>query len=77
MAEKIRGVAIPHLKAWRIARTISQTELAEQAHVSRATITRAERGAIVSFPNVRTLAKVLGLTVAQMQREPSADADRE
>jgi len=73
VAEKIRGVAIPHLKAWRIAHTLSQTELAEQAHVSRATITRAERGEIVSFPNVRAIAKVLDLTVAQMQREPPAD----
>ncbi|HEV8194041.1 MAG TPA: helix-turn-helix transcriptional regulator [Ktedonobacterales bacterium] len=69
VAEKIRGVTLPHLRAWRIAQTISQTELAEKAHVSRATITRAERGEIVSFANVRAIAAALDVTVKQLQTE--------
>ncbi len=71
--EKMRGVSVPHLRAWRIVRTISQTELAERAHVSRGTITRAEKGQTVSFPNVRAFAEVLGVTVAELQHAPPTE----
>lgn len=67
-----RGLALPHLSAWRIARVMSQAELADKAGVSRGTITRAERGEIVSFENVRKIADALSVTVKQLQTEEPA-----
>lgn len=63
MAEKVRGVALPYLKAWRLRKLMAQTELADRAGVARATVTRAERGdEVVSFANVRKLAEALGIS---------------
>ena len=62
VAERTRGVPIPHLRAWRQAKYLSQLELGERAGLSRITITRAERGESVSFPNIRKLAEALGVT---------------
>lgn len=62
MAERTRGVPVPHLRAWRQAKYLSQLELGERAGLSRITITRAERGEAVSFPNIRKLAEALGVT---------------
>lgn len=62
MAERTRGVPIPHLRAWRQAKYLSQLELGERAGLSRITITRAERGESIGFPNIRKLAAALGVT---------------
>lgn len=70
VAEKlVRGVAVPHLRAWRILRALSQTELAEKAKVVRGTVARAERGEAVSFANIRAFAEVLRVTPEQLQNE--------
>jgi len=71
MAEKTRGLPLPHLKAWRIRKFIGQSELADKAGLARATVTRAERGdAVVSFVNIRKLAEVLGISPDDLLREP-------
>lgn len=70
MAEKVRGRALPHLRAWRMRRALSQAELAEAAGVVRGTVARAERGGVVSFPNIRQLADALYITVDQLDEEP-------
>lgn len=72
MAEKEqRGATLPHLAAWRKYVALTQNELAQRADVSRATITRAERGEPVSLPNVRAIAKALDITVQQLYRAPA------
>jgi transcriptional regulator with XRE-family HTH domain len=71
VAYKTRGIAIPHLSEWRISRVMSQSELADKASVARSTITRAERGEIVSFENVRKIAQALSITPQQLQHAPT------
>lgn len=72
MAEKARGLPLPHLRAWRIKKLIGQSELADRAKLARATVTRAERGdEVVSFANIRKLAEVLGISADDLlNREP-------
>ena len=71
MAEKARGLALPHLRAWRIKKLIGQSELADKAALARATVTRAERGdTVVSFANIRKLAEVLGISADELLSEP-------
>ena len=70
MAYKARGLALPHLEAWRIRRAMNISELAEKASVSRGTVTNAENGRIVGFPNMRKLAAALGITVEQLHHAP-------
>jgi transcriptional regulator with XRE-family HTH domain len=69
MAQKLRGRALPYLRAWRIHRALGQAELAEAAGTSRGTIVRAESGGVVSFANMRALAKALTVTVEQLVSE--------
>ena len=73
MAEKVRGLPLPHLRAWRIKRLIGQSELADKAGLARATVTRAERGdTVVSFVNIRKLAGVLGVSPDDLLSEPES-----
>ena len=73
MAEKVRGLPLPHLRAWRIKRLIGQSELADKAGLARATVTRAERGdTVVSFVNIRKLAGVLGISPDDLLSEPES-----
>lgn len=65
-----RGVILAHLAAWRRYVALTQKELAERAHVSRPTIARAESGEPVSLPNVRAIARALGITVQQLYQAP-------
>lgn len=71
MAEKTRGLPLPHLRAWRIKKLVGQSELADRAGLARATVTRAERGdAVVSFTNIRKLADVLGISADDLLSGP-------
>lgn len=74
--ERVRGVELPYLRAWRIHKAISQSELIERSGLARSTIARAETGKeVVSFPNIRKLADVLGVSPEQLMRvDPEADA---
>jgi transcriptional regulator with XRE-family HTH domain len=74
MAEKMRGLPLPYLKAWRIKKFIGQGELADMAKLARATVTRAERGdEVVSFANIRKLAEALGITPDQLLKAPDGE----
>ena len=73
MAEKVRGLPLPHLRAWRVKKLIGQSELADKAGLARATVTRAERGdTVVSFVNIRKLAGVLGISPDDLLSEPES-----
>jgi transcriptional regulator with XRE-family HTH domain len=74
MAEKSRGLPLPHLREWRVKKLIGQSELADLAKIARATVTRAERGdEVVSFANIRKLAQVLGISPDDLLRKPPVD----
>lgn len=61
-----RGVPLPALRRWRLARTLTQEELATRAAVGRTTIARIESGANpAEARTLRKLAQALGV-------EPSA-----
>ena len=63
MAEKVRGLPLPHLKVWRMRKLLGQAELAEKSGLAKSTIARAERGdEVVSFANIRKLAEALGIS---------------
>ncbi|HZC04073.1 MAG TPA: helix-turn-helix transcriptional regulator [Ktedonobacterales bacterium] len=64
--KRLRGVRLPHLAAWRRYNLLTQGELAERAHVARATINRAERGDSVSLENARQIAEALNTTPQQI-----------
>ncbi len=67
MAEKMRGLPLPYLKAWRVHRFMSQGELVDKTGLPRSTVARAETGdAIVGFPNIRKLAEALGVTPEEL-----------
>jgi DNA-binding XRE family transcriptional regulator len=67
MAEQVRGRPLPHLKAWRINKLMTQAQLIEKSGVARATVVRAERGSeSVSFANIRKLAEALGITTDEL-----------
>jgi transcriptional regulator with XRE-family HTH domain len=65
----IRGVTVPHLRAWRNLRALTQAELAEKSNVSRATISSAEGGARIWVSHVRSLADALDVTPEDLQRQ--------
>lgn len=75
MAEVVeRGVKLPHLRAWRRDRGLTQGELAAAAKIAPSTIMRAERGDAVRLPNARRLAAALGIEYRQLVKEsPEAD----
>lgn len=77
--ERVRGVELPYLRAWRIRLAIGQNELVERSGLARSTVARAETGKeVVSFPNIRKLAEALGITPEQLIREdPDAGQDRQ
>jgi transcriptional regulator with XRE-family HTH domain len=59
----ITRVTLPYLRAWRIKRLLSQSELAEMSHIAKSTLARLEKGdqtAILS--TVGKLAKALNIS---------------
>lgn len=65
----VRGVSIPDLRALRQVRGLTRAELARQAGVSPATITRLETGQrLASIRILRQLAPALGLSVGDLLR---------
>lgn len=58
---------LPRLKAVRLAKMLSQEELAEKSGVSRVAITRLERGTVdARFKTVRQLAAALGVEPTEL-----------
>lgn len=63
MAEaQYRGLAVPHLAAWRNYRIMSQQQLANNSGVSRSAIADAEQGKRVRASNIHKLAGALAIT---------------
>jgi DNA-binding XRE family transcriptional regulator len=65
-----RGLTVPHLRAWRESRILTQDELAEKSGVSAATISSAERGHAIQIPKIGRLAKALGVDRVTLVNEP-------
>jgi len=53
------GVHVPHLRAVRTSRLLSQARLAHQAHVDRGTVINAEKGLPIKPMSMGRLAKAL------------------
>jgi transcriptional regulator with XRE-family HTH domain len=72
MGEQVRGRPLPHLKAWRIHKLLTQADLIAKSGVARATLVRAERGdEVVSFANIRKLAEALEISTDDLlQSDP-------
>lgn len=66
------GVVVPSLQTWRLKRLKTQKELAEAAHVSRATVANAERGSRIAYASAEKLAIALDTTVDALQETPEA-----
>jgi transcriptional regulator with XRE-family HTH domain len=70
--EVVRGTPLPRLRAVRIARLLTQQELARAAGVGYTTINRLERGdAPAELRTVRKLAAALGVEPAALGVEPA------
>lgn len=69
MMAAMRGVQVPHLKAWRLARLMTQNELAAKSGVSRGTVINAENGAVINTSNVKKLAAALGIGAQRLLNE--------
>jgi transcriptional regulator with XRE-family HTH domain len=66
---------LPRLKSVRLAKMLSQEELAEKAGLTRVAITRLERGDVdARFRTVRKLAEALGVEPTELTEAASADA---
>lgn len=61
--------ALPHLKAWRVYRLLSQAKLAQAASVGEMTVVRLERGGEANELTIYKLAKALDVTVQQLLEE--------
>jgi transcriptional regulator with XRE-family HTH domain len=64
------GVALPHLRAWRVHALMSQHQLAAKAEVGPATVARLELGGRANQLTVQRLANALTITPRQLMREP-------
>ena len=60
------GIAIPHLRAWRLSVGLGQSELGNVAGVSPFTIRNIENGELAKFPTIGKLASALKLTRQQL-----------
>ena len=73
MAEmrKTRGIALPHLIAWRKKRLMTQRDLAAVSGVSQSSITQLETGEHTArVATVRKLAEALNVTTDDLLRDP-------
>jgi transcriptional regulator with XRE-family HTH domain len=60
---------VPSLRHWRVRHYWTQRQLAEQAHVSVATVANGEQGHPISLISAQKLADTLGVTVKQLQSD--------
>lgn len=73
VAPRVTTVRLPSLRYWRVRRAWHQEELAKHAGVSMATLWRIETGRPATLDTVRKLAEALGVSPADLQRQPPAD----
>jgi len=67
-----RGVLVPNLKRVRMRRALTQKQLATMAHVSRQTVSRAEKGLDARITSVARLARALKVDPEELQQQPPA-----
>jgi DNA-binding XRE family transcriptional regulator len=70
-----RGIALPHLKAWRDWAYLSQSQLAARAEIHEQTIKNIERGRFggTQTYTAQAIAQALGISVHQLaEEEPPA-----
>lgn len=67
--QRQRGIAIPHLAAWREFRNKTRNELAGLIGVNPSVISRVENGGHCEFHTAKNIAVVLALTPQQLLYE--------
>jgi transcriptional regulator with XRE-family HTH domain len=68
-------VTLPHLRAWRLSRLLSQAELARRARLTPETISRAENGRRITVVTARRLARALKIEREALLSPPSQQQD--
>lgn len=63
-------VTTPALRYWRAQAALLQSELATRAGVGAMSVRRGENGQALQLATVRKLAEALGVTPADLQRQP-------
>lgn len=63
---------LPHLKAWRDSRVLTQRELGEASGVNWMTIHRLEHGQSAHPGTIRKLAAALGIAAPDLLKPPPA-----
>jgi DNA-binding XRE family transcriptional regulator len=64
---------VPSLRYWRIARFLTQRELAEKASVATSTVAHGEEKYALSLLTTAKLAAALGVTVQALRSNPPAE----
>jgi transcriptional regulator with XRE-family HTH domain len=64
-------ITLPHLRAWRLSRLLSQAELARRAHLTPETISHAETGRQVSVITAGRLARALRIEREALLQPPT------
>lgn len=62
------GQSLPFLRAWRQHRMLSQTQLASDSGVVRATVAHAEAGGRLSYGNIKAIAAALRVSPESLAR---------
>ncbi len=60
---------LPHLRAWRLSKLMTQRGLAKAAGVAESTVVRGEMGEPVAALSAAKLAKALGVSLRQLRDE--------
>lgn len=67
-------VPLPHLRAWRLAKMVSQDELSAQTGIAKATLSRLENGKqAANLVTVGKIADALGMTRQQLAYEAPSE----
>lgn len=70
VAPRATLVVIPGLRHWRIARALTQEELAQRASLNRVSVGRLETGTPARMSTIRRLAAALGVDPGDLMRQP-------
>lgn len=64
------SLVLTYLRQWRAKALLTQVQLAEQAGLNPWTVTRAEAGQPVNVLTAERIARALGVSSKDLQREP-------